>query len=187
MIIILFADNIEAVRNLWLLGDDFLREMYYSLRAMKQTEHTGNKCREQRWELYIHRQYNMKEFDRTKDFARDNILARMVNASIQAVNKNPILPRLLIIIPNDGIIKLFKHTGFGFGISMMLGKCIHWFINQLEKTISIRKDALATRKPYGSKQSSFLVIMMICVMFRAGSCHGSWWFMSWFVVICSDL
>ena len=24
-------------------------------------------------------------------------------------------------------------------------------------------------------------------MFRAGFCHGSWWFMSWFVVICSDL
>ena len=44
-----------------------------------------------------------------------------------------------------------------------------------------------TRKPYGSKQSSFLVIMMICVMFCAGFCHGSWWFMSWFVVICSDL
>ena len=45
----------------------------------------------------------------------------------------------------------------------------------------------STRKPYGSKQSSFLVIMMIRVMFRAGFCHGSWWFMSWFVVICSDL
>ena len=29
----------------------------------------------------------------------------------------------------------------------MLGKCIHWLINQLEKTISIRKDALAKRKP----------------------------------------
>ena len=46
---------------------------------------------------------------------------------------------------------------------------------------------MLTRKPYGSKQSSFLVIMMIRVMFRAGFCHGSWWFMSWFVVICSDL
>ena len=28
---------------------------------------------------------------------------------------------------------------------------------------------------------------MIHVMLCEGFCHGSWWFMSWFVVICSDL
>ena len=45
----------------------------------------------------------------------------------------------------------------------------------------------STRKPYGSKQSSFWVIMMIHLLLCAGFCHGSWWFMSWFVMICSDL
>ena len=38
-------------------------------------------------------------------------------------------------------------------------------------------------KRWIQKQESYSLNNMLC----AGFYHGSWWFMSWFVVICSDL
>ena len=89
---------------------------------------------------------------------------------------------------NSGLYHSVYLFGMGYGCKSsnktLLFQLPHCWILQVEWW---KCQQFSTRKPYGSKQSSFLVIMMIRVMFRAGFCHGSWWFMSWFVVICSDL
>ena len=94
-----------------------------------------------RAEPFVHRYYNVKEFDSASKFAQHNILARMVNSLIQAMNENPsILPKYLVMIPDDQMIAVLRHTGFG--VSLMMGKCVYWLIEQTLQIINNRKEAL---------------------------------------------
>ena len=98
-----------------------------------------------RAEPFVHRYYNVKEFDSASKFAQHNILAWMVNSLIQAMNENPsILPKYLVMIPDDQMIAVLRHTGFG--VSLMMGKCVYWLIEQTLQIINNRKEALTRIK-----------------------------------------
>ena len=134
----------KAAKDLWIIGDSTMKELYYTLRAMKTSARQGAD-RAQALEPFIHRHYNVKEFDKTKQFARDNVMARIVNSFISALNENTKLPKFLVVIPDDEVIRMLNYTGYG--VKVMLGKCIHWMMGQIDKEIDDRKEALALHRP----------------------------------------
>ena len=70
------------MKDLWLVGDKYLKEMYYTLRALKKTDmqHRGRAMDNSPPEPCLHRQYNVKSFNKTEDYAKDNVLVRTINA-----------------------------------------------------------------------------------------------------------
>ena len=147
---IYFTDDVRACKDLWLVGDDFLKEMSYTLRAMKNSSEArpsstamarGNITREP----YIHKQYNVRPFTSSKKFSRENVLARINNSFVKALNENPILPKAIVFVLGDEILKLLNYNGYG--ISMMIGKTIYWLINKISRHIETCREALTIRKP----------------------------------------
>ena len=142
--ILFITDKIEAAKALWIVGDDFVEELSYTLRAMKAP--TDSRIDANRRELaqqqepYIHKQYNVDTFTNTKNFVRENALARFNNAWMKALDVNPILPKIMVIMFGEEILKMLNYQGYG--ISVMIGKCIYWMIDKLSQAIETRKDAL---------------------------------------------
>ena len=97
-------------------------------------------------ELYLCQQYNVKHYYITSQFHRENALARLLNAFIEALNENKkTLPRLIIFMPDSEFLQMLNY--YDYGVSLMIRKCLHWLITQIDRLITIRKDALWHRKP----------------------------------------
>ena len=162
------------LKDLWIVGDDFSKEIYYSLRAMRMSasQHQQHQRQLQQQiiahrrlelELYIHRFYNVREFHLSKKYPRDHILARLVNAFIDGLNENPILPRIVLLKPDENIIQQIKYTGFG--VSMIIGKCIHWLMNGVDDVINRRIQALSEKKP-GALSSGEPIVVLVKLLER---------------------
>ena len=96
-------------------------------------------------ELYIHRNYNVKSLYDTDKYDRDNAMTHMLNALSDALQENPILPRMLVIVPDTSFLRMLNHTESG--VSLMIGKCIYYLIKEVTEAISRRKEALLKVKP----------------------------------------
>ena len=126
--------------------------MYHTLRALKiGSSSTLNRnpiqhrqIRER--ELYIHQMYNVKTYYTVSPFSRENPMARMVNALVNALNEptNTYLPRMVIFILDAEFLKMMNYTDYG--ISMMIGRCFEWFMRRVYWIIDdCREDLKAKR------------------------------------------
>ena len=104
-----------------------------------------NNHRKQEVEPYIHRHYEVLQLYTTKNYTRDNVMTRMLNTLIGELKSNLFLPRFLVVVPDVEFLAMMNYTGFG--ISAMLGRCLHWLMKQIDRVIDTRREALAHRKP----------------------------------------
>ena len=118
---------------------------------------------------YIYDYYNVSCFTPNPNSLVTDVLARMVNCLVKALNDALQLPRLIVIIPDSDILKFVickseDHT------SMLVTTTITWVINQMIRAVNAKKDNLKCRKP-GSivyNEPKLIWISMIdCVGFRA--------------------
>ena len=72
-----------------------------------------------------------------------NILKRMYNALVKAINDQHVLPKAIIIVVNDDIIDTFDHYKIGF--SQAIGCIIEWLGNQLHHVITSYKEKLPSK------------------------------------------
>ena len=95
---------------------------------------------------YLYNYYNVSFHNEMKFLAGRNALANIRNSLVSALNeKKNKLPRFIVIIPDDDILKFINY--YAFGISTIMGKCLNWLITEVDRLISARKDALCHRKP----------------------------------------
>ena len=74
-----------------------------------------------------------------------NMLAHILNSIIKGLNASPKLPRLLIIVPENDILKFIVH--YGFGISMLTGRCLNWLITSIVHAVEARKEEIRKCRP----------------------------------------
>ena len=72
-------------------------------------------------------------------------MAHMLNALIRAINDplNIVLPRMIIIIMDPEFLKMMNYHEFG--ISMMIGRCLEWFMCQVNRLIHARQEDLQAK------------------------------------------
>ena len=150
-LLLFIPDDVCAVKDIWLVGDVFLKDMYHTLWALKigssavrQGQGEGHN-KDHSNELYIHQMYNVKTFYTSKSFnsdKRENSMARMINALVRALNDplNMVLPRMIIIMPHAEFLRMMNYHEFG--ISMMIGRCLEWFMRQIYRTVTMCHDSL---------------------------------------------
>ena len=130
-----------------------MKDMNFVLRAMKRDmglvnrSHSDNNLVNMRMpiEPYVHRMYNVKEFDVSGNFIHANAIGQLVNALLKALMEESQLQKYIVFIPDDSIISMLKHTGYG--VSMMMGKCLHWLVSQFDRALETRINALSQVKP----------------------------------------
>ena len=103
----IFADNVEAYHDVWVLGDTFLKETVNSLIALNNSA-SSKHCTPP----YLFQQYNVKPFYNVKISAARG-LACLLNPLLEALNEQARLPKYIIMIPDKYIIVETKSYGFG--------------------------------------------------------------------------
>ena len=142
---ILFADDILAMKDIWIIGDAYLKCLAYTLKAMKvSSKAQASSSNKPRKEPYIHQQYNVETFYDVEQNV--NAMGRIFNSLMKALNDNRrSLPGLIIIIPGREFLEMLNF--FDFGVSLMISKCLYWLIRKVDKTVQARHEALIAKKP----------------------------------------
>ena len=72
-------------------------------------------------------------------------MARLVNASVKALNDNMKIPRMIVIVPDHDIINSINF--FEFGIKHILHISIRWIINNMQRVLEAKIENLMNIKP----------------------------------------
>ena len=96
-------------------------------------------------EPYLHQMYNIRNFDQCGKFRSENAMTHILNSLIEGLNEHQHIPRMVVIILDHEFLSMLHHTEFG--ISLMIGKCLHWLMSQVESVIEQKKCLLKHFKP----------------------------------------
>ena len=81
--IILFVDEVEAFKDAWMIGDAFINNIWHMFPAMYEEAIVANSEKP-----YLFESYNVEcfSYDQESETTTRNVLARIVNAFIKALN-----------------------------------------------------------------------------------------------------
>ena len=96
---------------------------------------------------------------------RFNELGRLQDALIDALNRREYLPKYVLVIPDEAIIKAVK---FDFpGITQQLERCVKWYNQKILRELESRKEVLTKIRP-GAVDATEPCIIWIELFYRPG-------------------
>ena len=131
-----------AVNDLWLVGDDFLNENYYKLPQIKNDNYLA--CERL---PYMYDFYNLSCFTPNPQSLTSNVMVRLVNCYIKALNDSNKLPRIVLIIPDGDLLNYLYQQNKEFGISDISFDILSWITKQMVRATDAKKDDLKRKKP----------------------------------------
>ena len=104
---ILFVDDVEALKNVWCIGDKFLEKTFAMMPVLK----TQNKlCKNK--DLYLQIDYNLSAFFTPSEDSLKPTITRIFNSLVKALNDNDHLPKYILVICNKDILDSMETTRF---------------------------------------------------------------------------
>ena len=158
------------MNNLWLIGDIFLNEIFHALPQIKNEARSAKSG-----EIpYIYDYYNISCFTPNPQTLVKNVLARMVNCFIKALNDTVVLPRMVIFLPDWDLIRFMKKgVTDEEEVQEKMRKGTKWVVTQVIRVLEIKKDDMKIKKP-GAVASSEPKVLWIKMFNRVnGNGHGS--------------
>ena len=140
MISCIFAAKLPALKEVWMVGDDFLNSTYDTFITMRK-----RLKKEENAMPYIYKQYNISYLIEDQLEGNTNAVAKILNAVIKGLNETAKLPRFIIIIPENDILKSVNY--FGFGISVLVGRCLNWLVTQIDRAVEARREKVKKIRP----------------------------------------
>ena len=117
------ADNIRAIYDIWIIGDEFVKDADNELKSIKFTAVKSQ--RNETLPFYMIDFYNVKSFytnSASVEFAASHIL----NALTEAINEEHALPKYLVVIPDQDII--FDVDVFSHNSGFLVSELTRWFV-----------------------------------------------------------
>ena len=145
-----FAGNIRGYEHIWILGDDFV--------ARTAGPHFQHNYETKQKLGYIRAHYDTTIIcsgTTSRDLMEDNILGRIHNNYVQAVEDQVLLPKAVIIVLEDDMIKTANH--FKKGSSTIFDNWLKWITNDLFKITAAYKEKLPTKSRKFKYPHSFWV------------------------------
>ena len=96
--IFIIAGEVKALNNIWLVGDDFLAEIYHILPGIRAEAKANKKD-----VPYIYEYYNITCITSSPSSSIKTPLVRMTNALIKGLNDFIKLPKYIVVIPDNDI------------------------------------------------------------------------------------
>ena len=135
-----------AVKDLWIIGDDYINEIYHAFPALnaeaKKSKAEGKDAKPP----YCFSFYNVHCFtsNPASTTTTASVPARLVNCLIKALNKNNYLPCFVIVIPDWDLLKFFNHTSFR--ITEITSTVTRWMMTKMQRAIDTKRDAFVKVK-----------------------------------------
>ena len=105
-------------------------------------------------EFYMKKHFQVSSFMSDKSNSLDtNMLSRYQNLLVGVITEQVILPKVIVIVPDDDLINYVNHPKPG--LAKILGKVINWLMREYEKILQVQKDFL----PVKAKKDHFLYMI----------------------------
>ena len=121
---------------MWVIGDDFMAKSFaqYFQNAYGDNGKVG----------YIRAHYDVTGYCQGKTKAiNNNVLSRLRNALVMAINKEMLLPKAILVVLENDILNAANH--YNLGISLLCGKLLEWLANQFHRIITLHKERLPSK------------------------------------------
>ena len=130
------------LKDIWLVGDHFLRENFDILQDLRNSMTTKTSIKDQ---LYIYLFYNVVLYFASGTSRIRSLMARVLNSIIEGLNCKERLPKYVVILLDKDLIESLDY--FDFGISEALEECVFWLIKEVNKLFEIRRDDIRGKRP----------------------------------------
>ena len=127
----------RAYEHIWILGDLFLKNYLADYIEADNMENRESN------DIKTHYDVAMYYEHPTLQVGTENVLIRLRDTLIQAINSEVLLPKAIIFVLDDDLLDAIDH--YDFGITIALGKIMEWITNQIHKIIVCYKDKLPSR------------------------------------------
>ena len=134
------SGRVDALRDLWLVGDTFLYENFSTLVELKSEAHIKKIAKP-----YVYNHFNVTGYVANPLSDISSVLARILNALILRLNDTKRLPRLLTVIPDCDILDYIDF--YTSGKSHVIGTTIEWLVNNIDRAITCKKEDLKHIRP----------------------------------------
>ena len=134
----------QAINDLWIVGDAFVNSNYYMLLQLKNEAKTAR-----RTIPYMYQFFNITCYTPNPHSLVKNTLARFVNCLIKALNDTDKLPCIILAIPDADLLRFICcSTDSDYqNINLFIEGALTWVINQMARAIKAKKDNIRRRRP----------------------------------------
>ena len=136
----IFTDNIKAIFDTWIIGDDFLQDLSSSYDAIRSAA-AGNPDKN----MYLLKYYNVKLLYKLMSAGVHCVIARIINSLIDGFNMNDHLPRFIVVIIDHDIIK--DVDVFDRNAHKTIGDNVHWLVHQIDILVKRKKAEIQVKRP----------------------------------------
>ena len=134
------AGVIAAYQAAWIIGDDFLCEMYSTLTNIKNKA-SLNRCSPP----YLYDFYNVYGYFQNRSSMVRGVV-HIFNAFVEGINNHTRLPMYSVFIPDIDILKHIGADVEGY-TGDDIPHCIDWLLRNIEKYTSRREFELFNKRP----------------------------------------
>ena len=135
-----------AVKDVWLLGDCFIMKNFHELVDINREA-----SMDKRNKPYIEQYYNIVPQFPTDSSKPKNVFLRLADTIITVVNECKRLPRFVIIMLDNDMLKELCRLQSGFTepakMDVDIKKSINWLVNFVDRTITPLKTDMYYKKP----------------------------------------
>ena len=129
------------MKELWIVGDSFLRQTYETLQKLR----SASQDKRVRRSLYAYDYYNVTLYFPSGTSTMRSVMAKLLNAAAEGLNQKEKLPKYVLLVLDGDLIKNLNF--FAFGMTEMFEKAIDWLVKNLMKMFDRRRDDLKSRRP----------------------------------------
>ena len=131
----LFVANVEALRQTWLLRDNFLTNIHDALSSLK-TELKISKENS----LYLHENYQIRSFFTNPASPMQPVILCIHSAFVAALNEYSHLPHYVFVIPDNDLVKPL--IGCKAETTNLITENLEWLIKNIAKDLMRRREDL---------------------------------------------
>ena len=155
------TDTVQAIYDVWFVGDGFFREVFPALQAMQQQAKLTKSS-----VPYLYEYYNVFGYYSMRSSGMRYCIGRILNSLIVGLNTRERLPRLVVLIIDKDII---EDVGIDSNRpSDELPASIGWLFKQIEIVIKRKRMEIVEKKPGAvySNDQKIMIVDMLCRPFR---------------------
>ena len=144
-----FVGKIPARNSIWIISDEFGNNSFEEYFKQRQLENNGN-------DNYMNENFEVTGYVTSRFGSNPSGIGRLRNSLVHAITKQVLLPKYVVLVPDNNIIKMLNH--YRFGMSTALGRLIDYLMSEFDKIVKAQNEYLPTKSKQEGKFPHFIWI-----------------------------
>ena len=150
MPVFVFADPVLPLKQIWMIGEGFLRSTFATLQSLKTVPTMDIDDNSQDGQSvmkipYINYNYQITPFYQQSAGSAEGTLVNLYNSVVEAMNKSNVVPEYLLLFPDKDIILELNY--FVPGTLFILDQEMQWLTKNIDRLIITRHEQLRHKSP----------------------------------------